>query len=436
MDRPPRFFPLGIDAIAFLAMFAAYGIALHDYEFFVGLFFLATMVYVCADYFLASRWAFTIKLTLLILVVVLCVGGMMFNAIVQHRANPSSPTTHDGMVQTEQAVKMFLAGKNPYVEDYTQTPMRLVPFRIGNLTENPALYHNAYLPFTFEFIAPFYLLLYAVIGWFDARLLFGILYIGWLLIASRLAQPGSQRYALSIVLALNPFFALYLVEGRNDILILFWITTSLVLLRLRHESLSLIALGFACASKWTAWFLLPFYLIFLFQVPPRRNWTWPRVNALNLARRTLPLWITIGLLVVPFVVWNPAAFVDDVWNYPNGSSLIAPYPLNGYGFNQFMRFLTGIPSDAIHSPFEVLQWIIGIPLLILLSYRQLRRNSISQLWLGYALLLGVMGYFSHVFNDNHIGYVLSLFALSIFSDEHRRPAAVPEKPAQLVLGQS
>ena len=47
------------------------------------------------------------------------------------------------------SVRFVLNGENPYSVDYSKTPMALWPFRIGNIIENPALTHSAYLPLTF-----------------------------------------------------------------------------------------------------------------------------------------------------------------------------------------------------------------------------------------------------------------------------------------------
>ncbi len=84
---------------------------------------------------------------------------------------------HDGMIQTEEAIRFVLAGKNPYAENYGNTPMALWHFQEPNLSVNPALYHLPYLPFLIICSTLFYIAAQATMGWFDERMIFLTMFV-------------------------------------------------------------------------------------------------------------------------------------------------------------------------------------------------------------------------------------------------------------------
>ena len=52
--------------------------------------------------------------------------------------------------------------------------------------------------------------------------------------------------------------------------------------------------------------------------------------------------------------------------------------------------------------------------LVWLLVRQVQRNSLGQMCLGYAALLFAMLYLSRFLNENYLGYLLALLALGCF----------------------
>lgn len=404
-----------VDAWMFLVMFAGYAFVYHDIFVAVAFFFVTLILYLIVSRWVSGRIQRLAKFALLAWVIGFYVLGVSFYHIHLRSQEGAHSHAHDGLIQIEEATKFLLAGKNPYVENYTQTPLAQWNFRIGDLTVNPALYHNAYLPFFFLFTAPFYLLAQAMLGGFDARLIFLPMFLGVLFIVAQWVKEANRRYALVLFIALNPFFAVYVIEGRNDVFVLFWLAVSVQLLRRQWGLGSLITLGLACASKLTAWFLIPFLGLYLLQPPADHLLRWIRLNGWRVVRQMLPLAVTIIVIILPFFLWAPGAFIDDVWLYPNGTSALAPYPIFGYGFNMIVQSFGGQAMTA--SPFEFLQWLIGLPLLGVLMWQQIKHNTLAQMWFSYAMLLAVMGFFSHVLNDNHIGFILTLLAIAMFTDE-------------------
>ncbi len=127
-----------------------------------------------------------------------------------------------------------------------------------------------------------------------------------------------------------------LIYGQNDSFVLAWIVFSLWLWQ-RGEGrgggwqiASAAVFGLACASKPTAWFLAPFYLLWIAagsgrQSRPRRG-PWLR----QALRPGWPALVTALLVAGPYFVWNPAAMFDDVWKWSAGTSATA-YQIWGWG---------------------------------------------------------------------------------------------------------
>jgi hypothetical protein len=336
--------------------------------------------------------------------------------IVMRHTTASHLFVHDGMIQTEEAAKFFLTGKNPYVENYFGTPLENWWIPGPNEPPNPALYHFVYLPFTFIFIAPFFVLAQTLFGWFDLRLIFLPLFFITLMLLPRMtASPAKQR-ALVLLFALNPLLVPFLAEGRNDAFVLFWLVLSVVLLQARRPIPSVAAMACACATKHMAWLVLPFYTHYFFETYVRtdvQGW------AMLIRRASVPLvtfLILFGTLTLPFLLWNPQAFMDDVFRYPTGGAE-NPYPIRSIGFGRFALALGWIPNDTAMFPFERLQLLFGVPALLGLLWFLHNRISISRFWLCCGILTFVVSFFARVFNDNYLGYLLNLILLGVIADD-------------------
>src|SRR5205814_141946 len=125
---------------------------------------------------------------------------------------------HDGALMVEEASRKLLAGMNPYVADYLDTPMFFWP-----MINNPALYHLTYFPFMFLVSAPFV--------WFfdhfgfiwDQRYLYLPAYVGTLALVPFLVRGAAPRLAMTAAIALNPQLFPFVVEGRNDFFVLLFL---------------------------------------------------------------------------------------------------------------------------------------------------------------------------------------------------------------------
>jgi 4-amino-4-deoxy-L-arabinose transferase-like glycosyltransferase len=360
------------------------------------------------------------KLALVWLIIILTVVAQSLLLVFLRQATGPASYTHDGgVIQTEEALKYVLAGKNPYVEDYVNTPMAE-----WGLDYKTALYHYPYLPWTFLFSAPFYLVSQAVLGWYDQRFVYLLLFVITLLLAPRLAQRRADKLGLVMVLGLNPIMGVDVIFGQNDSFVLFWIVLALWLLLPSREKrgdrkwgvvLSVISFGLACASKPTAWFLAPFYFLYLLRGEDISVGNL-RALVIPLLRRAIPFFVIFAVLVLPFAVWDWGALADDVWGWASGVAEV-PYQIRGWGFANFILGLGLVESKLDYFPFWVPELFICLPLLLFLLWKQVKTNILGAMLYGYSALMFVFFYFSRFLNENYLGFILAFVALAYCADE-------------------
>lgn len=373
-----------------------------------------------------SKWAVLIGI-ILCAVYLPTVKLMLLDA-----QGPRGSYAHDGgVIQTEATIAFLLAGKNPYVEDYTATPMATW----GHPDFRTALYHYPYLPWTFIFSAPFYLLGQAI-GFYDQRIVYLLLFAIALGVVGSLVSDGRGKLAVVAAVALNPLMALDLLFGQNDSFVLCWLLFALAAwqgwfnrvtapadqLSNRSEQsarrwrlLSVICFGLACASKPTAWFFAPFYgLLLLADQPQVRTGGWrARLRLIRLLfQRSWPALLVFGLLVGPYLLWDAFAFYDDVWRWSNGQGEHG-YQIWGWGASNFVLAFGGLPNRFAQWPFWQLELILALPTLLWFLYRQLGVNTLSNACWHYGVFLLIFFYGSRFLNENYLGYILALLFVGI-----------------------
>jgi uncharacterized membrane protein len=312
-------------------------------------------------------------------------------------------------MQTEEAMKLLLSGRNPYAEDYVGTAMADWHFKIGELTLNPALYHLPYLPATFTLPIPFYLLVNSLFGWYDHRLFQLVALLILLVLLPTLGSAPERKLSLLLAVGLNPLFAPFFVMGRNDVLVLLWLVSTTLLLRRRLYVASAITLGLACSTKHTAWFFAPFYFIYV--ISEVTTTAQPRL----VLRRAIPAALVIAAFMVPFLAWNPQAFLDDTWRFLSGRTAYA-FPIVGVGFGTLLLKAGLVDQNTRSFPFALLQLGIGLPVLAILSWIQWKARGLRWIWLAYGLLAGTVAYFTRGFYDSYLGGILIALLIAQFMD--------------------
>jgi hypothetical protein len=411
---------------------------------------LGLLAYLVADLLPWPRQGYRLKWAALLFILLMALFLPTAKLILLRAQSGPASYTHDGgVIQTEATIEFLLAGKNPYVEDYLETPMA----EWGFSEFRSALYHYPYLPWTFLFSAPFYLVGQAL-GHYDQRWLYLALMALALALAPRLAPTLRAKLALVAVLALNPVMNLDLIFGQNDAFVFCWLLFSLVgwtIWRQRQVAqhraahshsgagglplptgtyrgthrfaqsdgwllVSTICFGLACASKPTAWFFAPFYALLLVADQTGGTLSWA---ALQRASRTLlvrgwPALVTFLLIVGPYIVWNPAAFYDDVWRWSNGQGETG-YQIWGWGASNFVLALGWVENRFDQWPFLILEALLALPILIWFLWRQWHSNDLSMACWHYGLFLLAFFYGSRFLNENYLGYILAFLALGVLS---------------------
>jgi len=146
----------------------------------------------------------------------------------------------------------------------------------------------------------------------DARIAFAGLTLAVAAVA--LARPTLRRLSAErrrvtfLVLAVLPTGALAMATGGDDLPVLALMLLSLVLADEGRPWASGAVAGLAGAMKQTAWILLPFLVLAARDRQGRRAWLPVSVSATAVA----------AAAVVPFLAWDPAAFIEDVVRFPLG----------------------------------------------------------------------------------------------------------------------
>lgn len=339
------------------------------------------------------------------------IASSVFSALLRQVAGPATFSHDGGVIQTEETIKYILAGRNPYVEDYVDTPMAE-----WGIEYRTALYHYPYLPWTFLFSTPFYLLSQATLGWYDQRMVYLLLFAAMLFLAPGLARDPERRLCLVMVLGLNPIMGSDIIFGQNDVFVLAWILFSIYLLERGRITWSLLMLGLACASKPTGWFLVPFYLLYLAGQEGFSTIGDRKYLALSLLRKVVPFIAVVTVLLLPFAVWDFNALFDDVWRWSSGTAE-TPYQITGWGLANFVLALGLVESRLDYFPFWIPELLVCAPLLVFLVWRQWKRNTVASMLYHYGFLTLAFFYTSRFMNENYLGYILAVLALAFFAAE-------------------
>lgn len=311
---------------------------------------------------------------------------------------------HDGAIMVEEAARKLLAGHNPYVTDYLDTPLYYWP-----MVNNPALYHLTYFPFLFLVTTPFVWLFDRIGLFWDQRYLYLPAYLATLAILPALVPRTPGRLALVALVGLNPQLFPFVVEGRNDFFVLVFLFGGLVLLQRDRRALGALAIAVAGAVKLHALFLLPFLVVYFVAHPaPGRS----RPRDLRgvwsaLWRPLAPAAAFLAVTFLPFLAWDFAAFYDDVVRYNAGGAAWS-YPISGMGFSALLLALGVIPNPQADFPFALVEAFVATPIALYFVVRLWRSPSLPLMLGGYALTLLAFLFFGRYFQGNYLGYILAV----------------------------
>ncbi len=363
-----------------------------------------------------ARLAFLMRL-LLLFVIVFAAGilptleGVYLRLLTEVDENGFSPAyevLHDGALQMEIAVDAFLDGENPYSIQYDQTPMQF--YKIGGVdyppSENPFFYYFPYLPGYLWLSAPIYQLATQLGLFYDQRFVYLLFYLLFIFLLPLFAKAPVHKLLLISMVGLNFWVVGPVTIGQNDIVAIFFVTLTCLLTIKKKLLWAALFLGLACTIKQSAWFFVPFYASLVWQMIPadeRKSTIIKMIGVMAI----FPI-----MFLIPFFLWDPNAFLTDVFSYPAGN-VPYNYPIRGYTLGVFLVGF-GVIEDPLDSfPFWVFQLVLGVPLLLILLRYQWRRNNMGIMLICVGLFTFAFGFLSRFFQGNYLGYVLALFSLGI-----------------------
>jgi hypothetical protein len=310
---------------------------------------------------------------------------------------------HDGAYQTEEAVKLLLAGHDPYGVDYSQTSMRMWHWYVNQPLDS-SLFHYVYSPLTFLLALPFSLVARLLSIPFDIRIvliLAAVAAAGGLLL---LPWRWDHRFVAMAALFLNPFF--YFPQGRNDILFLAPLTLGVLAWARGKPRLAALAFGIAFAFKPFALFFLPCVAVAL----------WPRSGPVVDRGRRLAVIATLllapaAITMAPFVLWNAQAYWTDTVSFVAGT-IPGVYRIQGYSLASLLLALHIIPSPDARFPFGLVQAVVAAPVLAIGLWRIWRAPSLGAVLTVGTLVLTLSLLFGRFVNDNYLADLLYLAVLT------------------------
>src|SRR3989344_7310694 len=218
-------------------------------------------------------------------------GAFISEIILRHESLPIF-RIHDIVIQQEVAIRYLSIGKNPYAEDYFDTPLE--QWNYSATEKNPALYHFVMQPFYTLFAIPFSFVSGRLVGFFDGRIPLMFLFFATLVFAHLLVKDGEKKRSFLLLLAFNPAMLSYAIEGRSDFFMLGFLFPSLFFLFKNRIFLSAVFMGLAFAVKQSVWPILPFYIAYV----------WLKGSKQILGALGLFGGVFLAI-VLPFFFWNP-----------------------------------------------------------------------------------------------------------------------------------
>ncbi len=353
-----------------------------------------------------NNWTKFAKILIFSLILAITVGRTAYSAIkLRHRLGNDYPV-HDNPIQIEEGVKYLLQGKNPYSENYLNTPLEAW----HNWKENPALYHFVTLPFYLLFSLLISLPANLIFGFFDERMVHIIVFLITISLIYKLVKPVSKKIFYLSLFSFNPLFIHFFIEGRNDVFVFNLLFMSLLFLRNKRYFWSALSLGLATASKQSSWLILPFYFSYLYW---REDFKLKFIDKLKkVFQKTWFFLLIIILMFGPFLIWDSKSFIEDIYLYPAGG-LKTSYMIKGFGLSPLLLKLGLIESATAYYPFWIWQITLGGLVLAGMLIILRKRLKMSVLSFSYMAFLWTFWLLSRFFNDNYVGYLSMIFIMAM-----------------------
>ncbi|GAA4678257.1 glycosyltransferase 87 family protein [Phytohabitans rumicis] len=239
------------------------------------------------------------------------------------------------------------------------------------------------------------------VWWTDARIWFAVVTIAALGLAASMLQGGDALLRAMQLTAVLPLVPLTMATGGDDVPVLALCLLALALCAAGRYGAAGLAVGSAAALKLFAW---PVVLVLL-------------VHALTAGRRSAARLAAgaIGLPVaalLPALLVDPTAFVDNVIRFPLGEGVVtspAQSPFPGY------LIASNLPGGRVIA--GALLAAAGVAIAVWLARRPPRTAAAATIVCGYGLLAAIL-----LMPSTRFGYLLYPVAFLAWAPALRRPA--------------
>jgi len=295
----------------------------------------------------------------------------------------------DAAYQTQLAGDFLLKGTDPYGADYGRAGLASAPW--AESFPSPALHHLVTWPGQLLFPLPLQAASRLVFGWWDERVFLLLAAAAvWLLLRALL--PGMPGRLAAIALFLVPGHSLLAVLGDNDLPVLALLLGAVLAAQRRRFLLMGLLLGCAIATKQHALLAVPLIVV------------WASVRGAtvgSIARAAIAGAAVVAAFIVPFVLWDAAAFFRDTVVFIVGSGADA-YPINGFGLSAMLLSAGVIHGARDAFPFALLE-IVAAAAVWAGGWRWLRRGApVSDVLLLLGLVFLCVLFVSRYFHDTHL----------------------------------
>jgi len=327
-------------------------------------------------------------------------------------AQPPNAPIIDGALLNDVAADRLLSGHDPYVGDFLNTPMRA--FYLSDVPVNFGLSRFVYMPGMALLDVPLRLLHSdrANFSWLFLPALLALATAAW-----SIGRNTAEKLAAVVVVTLNPLFQLDYFYLLNDLFFLAPALAGVGMLRRGRPLAAGALLGLSLAMKQQAILFLPLLALYAVSHLERRE----------LLRLTAAGTLVVGVIVLPFLAWDPGAFLAGTTGFFYGSG-VGSYPIRGLGLQGILLNAGVIGNRWDSFPTAQLQ----VPLLaiaLVLAFRDLRRSwSWGRFWAWLGMEALVVFAFGRVLSPNYLDLVVTFFLLAVAS------ALVGEAPVGAVEG--
>lgn len=328
-------------------------------------------------------------------------GGPVITAIARWHFVPSPiALIGDGALQTQQAGDLLLHGIDPYGADYAALGLGRTPW--AEPFANPALHHAVFWPGQFLLPIPLQAVSQTVFHWWDQRLFLWLAAVGiWVLL--RLLMPGMAGRAAAFTFFLIPGHSLVAVLGDNDLVMVAVLLGAVLAAHHRRFLLLGALLGLAVATKQHAILAAPFIVW----------WGVARGAGLPVVARSLVAGAAVlAAMLLPFVIWNPHAFVQDTIVFVTGGGAEV-YPINGFGLSAILLAVGVIHGSRDAFPFAPIEAAVGVTLWAA-GYLWIRaRRFLPDVLVWSGLTAASVLFVSRYFHDTHLVLGLELMGAGL-----------------------